>query len=111
MRAPHARELLERCKEEEEEEEEEENTKEEMRTRDPFAKRLERKRVEEVLRVNFEENSTWSGTYRRMNNNALGKKIELNIKCILDAYEASLKKKKKEHEQQKRRIHLQRTSE
>jgi len=88
--------LLERCKEEEEEEEEEEeNTKEEMRTRDPFAKRLERKRVEEVLRVNFEENSTWSGTYRRMNNNALGKKIELNIKCILDAYEASLKKEKK----------------
>ena len=86
--------LLERCKEEEEEEEEEENTKEEMRTRDPFAKRLERKRVEEVLRVNFEENSTWSGTYRRMNNNALGKKNRTEHQVYSDAYEASLKKEK-----------------
>ena len=70
--------LLERCAEEEE-------TK---NSANPFAKTLERRRVEEVLRMNFEANSTTSGAYRRLENKT--KKMEANVKCILDAYEASL---------------------
>lgn len=68
----------------------------------PFVKTLERRRVEDVLRENFEENNnttassatttTTSAAYRRLNNNNNnnGKKLDANVKCILDAYEASL---------------------
>jgi len=74
--------LLERCAEEEETE----------NSANPFAKTLERRRVEEVLRMNFEANSTTSGAYRRLENKT--KKMEANVKCILDAYDASLDKTK-----------------
>jgi len=114
--------LLERCekreeedkeedKEEEEEEEEEEKKKKKnsnsntttTANTNPFVKTLERRRVEDVLRENFEENNntassttttTTSAAYRRPNNNnnnnTIGKKLDANVKCILDAYEASL---------------------
>ena len=52
------------------------------------------------MRENFEENNnsttssatttTTSAAYRRLNNNNNGKKLDANVKCILDAYEASL---------------------
>ena len=74
--------LLERCAEEEETE----------NSANPFAKTLERRRVEEVLRMNFEANSTTSGAYRLLENKT--KKMEANVKCILDAYDASLDKTK-----------------
>ena len=105
--------LLERCErreEEEDKEEEEEETKKKKNSNsntttentNPFVKTLERRRVEDVLRENFEENNTTtassatttttSAAYRRLNNNNNnnGKKLDANVKCILDAYEASL---------------------
>jgi TBCC domain-containing protein 1 len=108
--------LLERCeRREEEEEEDKEEDKEDKDEKkrnsnattttentNPFVKTLERRRVEDVLRENFEENNnttassatttTTSAAYRRLNNNNNnnGKKLDANVKCILDAYEASL---------------------
>jgi len=106
--------LLERCEKREEEDKEEDKEEEEKKKKknsnsnttttantNPFVKTLERRRVEDVLRENFEENNntassttTTSAAYRRPNNNnnnnTIGKKLDANVKCILDAYEASL---------------------
>ena len=108
--------LLERCEKREEEDKEEDKEEEEEEKKkkknsnsnttttantNPFVKTLERRRVEDVLRENFEENNntassttTTSAAYRRPNNNnnnnTIGKKLDANVKCILDAYEASL---------------------
>ena len=110
--------LLERCERREEEDKEEDKEEDEedkdekkknsnsnttTENTNPFVKTLERRRVEDVLRENFGENNnttassatttTTSAAYRRLNNNNNnnnGKKLDANVKCILDAYEASL---------------------
>ena len=89
-------------KEEEDEKKRNSNANTTTENTNPFVKTLERRRVEDVLRENFEENNnttassatttTTSAAYRRLNNNNNnnGKKLDANVKCILDAYEASL---------------------